>query len=124
MTDATEYGVQSEEDNSILNHNPPGVTKDYVKDNGDKITEEIMPDKNKQEPPHRQVSAKHLKSNKKRAAVSVLSHSVFRCPVKIQSGDRGGIPFVYLIFIGFFPQVHRAYSCLVRCSVLAYSCLA
>lgn len=44
MTDATEYGVESQEDSYILNQNPPGVTKDYVKDNGDKIAEEIMPD--------------------------------------------------------------------------------
>ncbi len=44
MTDATEYGVVSKEDQFILNNNPPGVTKDYVKDNGDKIAEEIMPD--------------------------------------------------------------------------------
>lgn len=44
MTDATEYGVVSQDDNFILNNNPPGVTKDYVKDNEDKITEEIMPE--------------------------------------------------------------------------------
>jgi hypothetical protein len=44
MTDATKYGVERRGDNLVLNNNPPAVTEDYVKDNEDKIAEEIMPD--------------------------------------------------------------------------------
>lgn len=50
MTDATEYGVVSQDDNYILNNNPPGVTKDYVKDNEDKMAEEIMSEGEQHEP--------------------------------------------------------------------------
>jgi hypothetical protein len=43
MTDATEYGVVRNNDDLVANHTPPNVKKDYVKDNQEKITEEVMP---------------------------------------------------------------------------------
>lgn len=44
MADSKRYGTVRNNENLVLNNNPPGVTKDYVKDNEDKIADEIMPD--------------------------------------------------------------------------------